>query len=144
MAEKEVKFDRSQFKGAKLSTLKETKEQADEKNVRLLGGGQSSRPNFLDVNEGRNVFRIMPPHSQEDSAYQPCRTATLECELPEMKDGKEYTVTLDGTTVNFVATDNKVASINVNNLTIPAKTETEIKLVAKDANGVILKELPSQ
>ena len=58
-----------------------------------------------------------------------------------MKDGKEYTVTLDGTTVNFVATDNKVASINVNNLTIPAKTETEIKLVAKDANGVILKEL---
>ena len=60
----------------------------------------------------------------------------------EMKDGKEYTVTLDGTTVNFVATDNKVASINVNNLTIPAKTETEIKLVAKDANGVILKELP--
>ena len=60
----------------------------------------------------------------------------------EMKDGKEYTVTLDGTTVNFVATDNKVDSINVNNLTIPAKTETEIKLVAKDANGVILKELP--
>ena len=50
----------------------------------------------------------------------------------EMKDGKEYTVTLDGTTVNFVATDNKVASINVNNLTIPAKTETEIKLVAKE------------
>ena len=59
----------------------------------------------------------------------------------EMKDGKEYTVTLDGTTVNFVATDNKVASINIDKPTIPVKTETEIKLVAKDANGVILKEL---
>ena len=60
----------------------------------------------------------------------------------EMKDGKEYTVTLDGTTVNFVATDNKVASISIDKATIPVKTETEIKLVAKDANGVILKELP--
>ena len=59
-----------------------------------------------------------------------------------MNDGKEYTVTLDGTTVNFVATDNKVASINIDKPTIPVKTETEIKLVAKDANGVILKELP--
>lgn len=60
----------------------------------------------------------------------------------EMKDAKEYTVTLDGTTVKFVATDNKVASINIDKATIPVKTETEIKLVAKDANGVILKELP--
>ena len=60
----------------------------------------------------------------------------------DMNDGKEYTVTLDGTTVNFVATDNKVASINIDKPTIPVKTETEIKLVAKDANGVILKELP--
>jgi hypothetical protein len=100
----EEKFDRSQFKGAKLSTLKETKEQADEKNVRLLGGGQSSRSNFLDMNEGRNVFRIMPPHNQKDSAYQPCRTATLECELPEMKDGKETGKTEEKRKKIFIAT----------------------------------------
>ena len=59
-----------------------------------------------------------------------------------MKDGKEYTVTLDGTTVNFVATDNKVASISIDKATIPVKTETEISWLQKDANGVILKELP--
>ena len=83
-------FDRSKFKGAKLSTLKETKEQADANNPRLLGGGgQNNRPNFHEIEEGRNVLRIMPAHDPEDSTYQPCRTAMLECELPEMKDGKE-------------------------------------------------------
>lgn len=84
------KFDRSKFKGAKLSTLKETKEKADDSNVRLLGGsGQSNRPNFHEIEEGRNILRVMPAHDPEDSSYQPCRTAMLECELPEMKDGKE-------------------------------------------------------
>ena len=82
-------FDRSKFKGAKLSTLKETKEKADDSNVRLLGGGNNNRPNFHEVKEGRNVFRVMPPHNPEDSTYQPFRSAMLECELPEMKDGKE-------------------------------------------------------
>ena len=82
-------FDRSKFKGAKLSTLKETKEKADDSNVRLLGGGNNNRPNFHEVKEGRNVFRVMPPHNPEDSTYQPFRSAMLECELPEMKDEKE-------------------------------------------------------
>ena len=83
-------FDRSKFKGAKLSTLKETKERADDSNVRLLGGsGQNNRPNFHEVEEGRNILRVMPAHDPEDSSYQPCRTSTLECELPEFKDGKE-------------------------------------------------------
>ena len=83
------KFDRSKFKGAKLSTLKETKEKAEESDVRLLGGGNNNRPNFHEIEEGRNVLRVMPAHDPEDSSYQPCRTAMLECELPEMKDGKE-------------------------------------------------------
>ena len=75
------KFDRSKFKGAKLSTLKETKEKAEETSVRLLGGGKNDRPNFHEIEEGRNVLRVMPAHDPEDSSYQPFRTAMLECEL---------------------------------------------------------------
>jgi hypothetical protein len=100
----ETKFDRSQFKGAKLSTLKETKEKADEKNVRLLGGEGNNRPGFHSVEDGRNVFRIMPPHNSEDSAYQPLRTSTLECDVPEFKDGKETGKTEEKRKKIFIAT----------------------------------------
>ena len=57
-----------------------------------------------------------------------------------LTDGKTYDVTLDGTTKQVVVSDGKVASVNVNTLTVPVATETEIKLVSKDANGVILDE----
>ena len=59
----------------------------------------------------------------------------------ELKDAATYDVTLDGITKTFVASDGKVASIGLDNVTIPAATETEVKLVSKDANGVIVKEV---
>ncbi|MCI7106733.1 MAG: Ig-like domain-containing protein [Agathobacter sp.] len=59
----------------------------------------------------------------------------------ELKDA-DYDVTLEGVTKSFKASDGKVASIAVDPVTIPYATETEIKLVSKDANGVIIKELP--
>ena len=84
-------FDRSKFKGAKLSTLKETQEKANETNVKLLDNGeQNGRPGFHTMKDaGRYVFRIMPPKNSEDPTYQPFRSTMLECELPEYKDGKE-------------------------------------------------------
>ena len=57
-----------------------------------------------------------------------------------LTDGKTYDVTLDGTTKQIVVSDGKVVSVTVNKLTVPVATETEIKLVSKDANGVILDE----
>ena len=60
----------------------------------------------------------------------------------DLSDAADYDVTLDGITKSFKATDGKVASISVDPLTIPYATEKEIKLVSKDANGVIIKELP--
>ena len=57
-----------------------------------------------------------------------------------LTDGKTYDVTLDGTTKQVVVSDGKVASVTVNKLTVPVATETEIKLVSKDANGVVLDE----
>ena len=59
----------------------------------------------------------------------------------ELKDAATYDVTLDGITKTFVASDGKVASIALDKATIPYATETEVKLVSKDANGVIIKEL---
>lgn len=59
----------------------------------------------------------------------------------ELKDGQNYDVTLNGVTKSFKASDGQVASIAVDPVTIPYATETEIKLVAKDANGVAVKEL---
>ena len=60
----------------------------------------------------------------------------------DLSDAADYDVTLDGITKSFKATDGKVASISVDPLTIPYATEKKIKLVSKDANGVIVKELP--
>ena len=59
----------------------------------------------------------------------------------ELKDAATYDVTLDGITKTFVASDGKVASIALDKATIPYATETEVKLVYKDANGVVVKEL---
>ena len=61
--------------------------------------------------------------------------------LSDLNDGANYDVTLDGVTKSFKATDGTVASIAVDPVTIPYGTEKEIKLISKDANGVILKEL---
>lgn len=84
------KFDRSKFKGAKLSKLKETKEDAAKKDIRLLGGNNNSRANFLSVEEGRNEFRLFPPHDPDKSGtYVPLRTSTLECDVPVFEEGKE-------------------------------------------------------
>lgn len=85
---KEV-FDRSKLKGAKLSKLREQKAEAEKKDVKLLGGGNSSHTSFHSIDEGRNEFRLLPPHDAEKTGtYVPCRTTTLECDVPEYKDGE--------------------------------------------------------
>lgn len=82
------KFDRSKFRGSKLSKIRETKEDAKKKDAPLLGGNR--RASFLKVEEGRNEFRIMPAHNPDkEPPYRPMRTVTLDCELPEIKDGEE-------------------------------------------------------
>ena len=59
----------------------------------------------------------------------------------ELKDAANYDVTLDGVTKSFKASDGKVADIALNTATVPYATETEIKLVSKDANGVVIDEV---
>ena len=59
----------------------------------------------------------------------------------DLKDAADYDVTLDGVTKSFKASDGKVATIALDTATIPYATETEIKLVSKDANGVVIDEV---
>lgn len=63
----------------------------------------------------------------------------------DMKDGKEYTITYTAadeaktvSTVNFVATDAKVAKLAISTTTIPANDSTEVKINTLDAQGVLL------
>ena len=56
----------------------------------------------------------------------------------DMKDAKEYTVVFDGTTKKFTATDGVVAKVGLDKTQVDAATETEIKAVAMDAQGVVV------
>lgn len=82
-------FDRSKFKGTKLSNLQEKQQETKKADVRLLGGNSGGRVNYHKIEMGRNEFRIAPPHNSEDLSYYPSRTAMLDCEVPKYEDGKE-------------------------------------------------------
>jgi hypothetical protein len=56
----------------------------------------------------------------------------------QIEDGKTYTVSYKGTSYQFTATDNKVASLEISPLTIPYATATKVGVTTKDANGVVL------
>ena len=92
---------------------------------------------FTVKNETTNVVYPVSKVSV-DSKDATKVTLTL---FSELSDGANYDVTLDGTTKSFKASDGKVASIALDQATIPYATETEVKLVSKDVNGVVLKEL---
>ena len=92
---------------------------------------------FIVKNETTNVVYPVSKVSV-DSKDATKVTLTL---FSELSDGANYDVTLDGTTKSFKASDGKVASIALDQATIPYATETEVKLVSKDVNGVVLKEL---
>lgn len=82
-------FDRSKFKGAKLSANKDSQKSAQENNKSF--GNDGGRVGFLSIDEGKNVFRILPPHPEDTigAAYLPKRVSSLQCEVPVYKDGED-------------------------------------------------------
>ncbi|ROR31485.1 Ig-like protein group 2 [Mobilisporobacter senegalensis] len=90
-------------------------------------------------------FKITADDTKLDIAIKEAKVdgkkVTLET-FAEINDGKTYTVTYKDSSYQFTATDNKVASIAITPATVSAETKTEIKVLAKDANGVILSENP--
>ena len=119
-----------------LSTVAQNK--LTELTATVTGNTKNLKPtDFVVKNETTNVVYPVSKVSV-DSKDASKVTLTL---FSELKDAATYDVTLDGITKTFVASDGKVASIGLDNATIPYATETEVKLVSKDANGVVLKEL---
>jgi hypothetical protein len=109
----EKKFDRSKFKGTKLSKLNEAKNEAKKKETQFYK--PQGRSKFHSIEEGTNIFRIMPPHSPEDLSYYACRTAMLKCEVPVYEDGEDTGKTEIKNKKIFVATvhgNEKLRGIN--------------------------------
>lgn len=68
------------------------------------------------------------------------KKVTLET-YSEINDAATYTVTYGDSSYKFVATDGKISSLAIDPTTITYNKETEIKLLAKDVNGVTVKEV---
>ena len=125
-----------EVKNYALGTVSQTK--LTELTATVAGNTKNLKPtDFAVKNETTNVVYPVSKVSV-DSKDASKVTLTL---FSELKDAATYDVTLDGITKTFVASDGKVASIALDKATIPYATETEVKLVSKDANGVVVKEL---
>ena len=119
-----------------LSTVAQNK--LTELKATVAGDTKNLKPtDFTVKNETTNVVY---PVSKVTVDSKDASQVTLTL-FSEAKDAATYDVTLDGITKTFVASDGKVASVAPNTLTVPYATETEIKLVSKDANGVIIEEV---
>ena len=119
-----------------LSTVAQNK--LTELKATVTGDTKNLKPtDFTVKNETTNVVY---PVSKVTVDSKDASKVTLTL-FSEAKDAATYDVTLDGITKTFVASDGKVASVAPNTLTVPYATETEIKLVSKDANGVIIDEV---
>lgn len=55
-----------------------------------------------------------------------------------LNDGSVYTLTYGGKSLNFTATDNVVADLTFNKVTVPYETQTAITVSTVDAKGVVL------
>lgn len=79
-------FDRSKYTGGSRKAQTQVAAKAAKHERKSSGGG---RLEYFYIEEGRNVFRIAPPHNPEHSAYEVFRTATLECMKDVWKDGEK-------------------------------------------------------
>ena len=124
-----------EVKNYALGTVSQTK--LTELTATVAGNTKNLKPtDFVVKNETTNVVYPVSKVSV-DSKDASKVTLTL---FSEAKDAATYDVTLDEITKTFVASDGKVASVALNTVTVPYATETEIGLVSKDANGVIIDE----
>jgi len=79
-------FDRSKFSGARRSVQNEQDTIAKKFERKQSGGSRSSWHYPVD---GKNKFRIAPPHNPEDPSFENYRTCQLEVMCPIYKDGEK-------------------------------------------------------
>ena len=132
-ASKDVEIE---VKNYVLKAVKQTK--ANEFEATIIGATKNIKP--ADVTMKNTTTNVVVPVKALAVDSKDATKVTLTT-FANVTDGKTYEVTLDGTTQSVTATEGKIASVGVNKVTIPYATETEIKLVSKDANGVIIDEI---
>ena len=119
-----------------LKSVRQTK--ANEFESTIVGTTKNIKPSEITLKNTETNVVVPVKAVSVDSKDATKVTLTT---FANVTDGKTYEVTLDGTTQTVVATDGKIETVNVNKATIPYATETEIKLVSKDVNGVIIDEV---
>lgn len=78
-------FDRTKFKAAKLEVNKQVSQEVE----KTLAINNSNRGDYLTINEGINVFRMMPPHNEDEPSMQPKAVYWLLCKVPKVdSEGK--------------------------------------------------------
>jgi hypothetical protein len=75
-------MDRSKFKGGSVKSIKETRKDAEAKS------GMNDRVGYHSIDEGINVFRIMPPHPGNSRPYVPLRRSFLRCNSEKWENGE--------------------------------------------------------
>lgn len=81
-----MSFNRNKFKGASLGSLKSEKQEAEKK--ANATNPYQGRSNFHQIDQGKNVFRILPPHNPDEPPYRALRTTWLDCSVEKYEDGK--------------------------------------------------------
>ena len=119
-----------------LKSVRQTK--ANEFESTIVGTTKNIKPSEITMKNTETNVVVPVKAVSVDSKDATKVTLTT---FANVTDGKTYEVTLDGTTQTVVATNGKIETVNVNKATIPYATETEIKLVSKDVNGVIIDEV---
>jgi len=76
-----MSFNRDRFQAAKLEVNKKVTDE-----VEKTFKSQSLRGDYHSIDDGRNYFRMMPPHSPEDPSMQAKIVYWLDCKVQEMKD----------------------------------------------------------
>lgn len=72
-------FDRSKFKAAKVEVNKQVTRDVE----KTLSTGDSTRGDYHSIDEGINVFRMMPPHNENEPSMQPKAVYWLMCKTPK-------------------------------------------------------------
>lgn len=81
-----MKLDRSKFKKAELSQVKESISKVEKS---LPKKSDSKFTNFFSVSEGKNVFRVLP--GLGNVVYAPLKVSKLQCEVPTYNEKGEQT-----------------------------------------------------
>lgn len=73
-------FDRSKFQAPKLEVNRRASEEVD----KTMKVNNSTRGDYLTIEEGINLFRLFPPHNLNEPSFQPKVVYWLECRVPKV------------------------------------------------------------